>query len=229
MRSITTIICIVLLLAGCGDKTPLTVDPGSEQKGRRYLALGDSYTIGESVEERDRWPVLFAQAMNNRGRPVQNPYIIARTGWTTGDLLLALTNFNPKENYDIVSLLIGVNNQYQGRSLEEYRVEFRELLLKSIAYAGGEPGQVFVLSTPDWGVTPFGIENRETVEKEIDELNAVAKAECDKEKVLFIDITSISRRALNDPTLIARDNLHFSGKMHQLWVDEVFKNTKFRF
>ncbi|KAA0993635.1 SGNH/GDSL hydrolase family protein [Dyadobacter aurulentus] len=228
MKSLIISACLLTLINACGDKSPRAEQKDKDTKGMRYLALGDSYTIGESVEERDRWPVLFADAMNKREKPVKNPEIIARTGWTTRDLLLALTNFNPAEKYDIVSLLIGVNNQYQGRSLEEYRGEFRELLLKSIAYAGDEPGRVIVLSTPDWGVTPFGIENRQEIGKEIDQFNDIAEEECNKANVLFIDITPISRSALNDPTLIARDNLHFSGKMHQLWVDEIFRNTRFK-
>ena len=228
MKSLIISACVLLLSTACRDRSPLADQQDKDTKGMRYLALGDSYTIGESVEERDRWPVLFAEAMNKREKPVKNPEIIARTGWTTRDLLLALTNFKPAEKYDIVSLLIGVNNQYQGRSIEEYRSEFRELLLKSIAYAGDHPGRVIVLSTPDWGVTPFGIEKRQEIEKEIDQFNEVAKEECNKADVLFIDITSASRGALNDPTLIARDNLHFSGKMHQLWVDEIFRNTGFR-
>jgi lysophospholipase L1-like esterase len=200
-----------------------------EKQGMKYLALGDSYTIGESVNEDERWPVLFANAMRNAGKPTQTPRIIAQTGWTTRDLQLSLQNFNSIEKYDMVSLLIGVNNQYQGRSLEEYRTQFRELLLKSIGYANGEPSQVFVLSTPDWGVTPYGAGSRDQIAAEIDQFNAVAKDECGKEGVLFIDITTISRKALNDPILIAGDNLHYSGKMYQMWVDEVMDKVKSRF
>ncbi|KQS27145.1 lysophospholipase [Dyadobacter sp. Leaf189] len=216
----------MLLFAGCREKNNLSA---ADKTGMRYLALGDSYTIGESVDESERWPVLFAKAMRTAGKPVQAPYIVAQTGWTTGDLLLGLQNYNPTEKYDLVSLLIGVNNQYQGRSLEEYRQQFRTLLLRSIDYANGDTGNVFVLLTPDWGVTRYGEGRRDEIAREIDEFNAVAKEECDKEQVLFIDITPLSRRALQDPTMIARDQLHFSGKMYQMWVDEVLKNVKSRF
>ncbi|WP_031527102.1 SGNH/GDSL hydrolase family protein [Dyadobacter crusticola] len=216
----------ILLLTDCREKN----NPSEADKtGMRYLALGDSYTIGESVKESERWPVLFARAMRNAGKPVRAPYIIAQTGWTTGDLLLGLQNYNPAEKYDLVSLLIGVNNQYQGRSPAEYREQFRTLLLRSIDYANGEASQVFVLSTPDWGVTPYGKGSRDEIAREIDEFNAIARAECEKEHVLFIDVTPLSRHALDDPTLIAGDNLHFSGKMYQIWVDEVMQQVKSRF
>lgn len=118
--------------------------------------------------------------------------------------------------------MIGVNNQYQGLSTEQYQKEFSELLKKSITYAGGNPGKVFVLSIPDWSVTPTAApSNRQKIAEEIDRFNNVARKECASQKVYFIDITPISRQALNDPTMIANDNLHFSGKMHQLWVNKV--------
>lgn len=194
--------------------------------GLKYLALGDSYTIGESVTIEERWPVILAKDLKNAGKPVKNPDIIALTGWTTRDLLNSLENYKPSTQYDMVSLLIGVNNQYQGRAIEEYRTQFRELLLKSISYAHGKASKVFVLSIPDWGVTPYGNGNREKIAAAIDHFNAVAKEECEKEKVLFIDITNISRKALNDPTMLAVDKLHFSGKMHQLWVNEALPKVK---
>jgi len=189
--------------------------------GYSYLALGDSYTIGQSVTVDERWPVLFARSFQKQGKTISQPDIIARTGWTTGDLLSALTGSPPLKKYDLVSLLIGVNNQYQGRNIDQYRQEFRELLLKSIGYAGDDASKVFVLSIPDWGVTPYANGNNgEQIAKEIDDFNKVAREECEKLKIRFIDITPISRKALNDRTMIATDGLHFSGKMHQLWVNE---------
>lgn len=199
--------------------SPINNNPDTKN-GLTYLALGDSYTIGQSVAEDQRWPVLFARTMAGNGTNISKPDIIAKTGWTTANLLSNISSVSAAKPYDLVSLLIGVNNQYQGLSLEQYRTEFHELLLKSINYAGGRSSHVFVLSIPDWGATPAGSGSRDIISKEIDQFNAVAKDECQKEKILFIDITPISRKALNDLTLVANDRLHYSGKMHQLWVDE---------
>jgi lysophospholipase L1-like esterase len=199
--------------------SPINNNPDTKN-GLTYLALGDSYTIGQSVAEDQRWPVLFARTMASNGANISKPDIIAKTGWTTANLLSNISSVSAAKPYDLVSLLIGVNNQYQGLSLEQYRTEFHELLLKSINYAGGRSSHVFVLSIPDWGATPAGSGSRDIISKEIDQFNAVAKDECQKEKILFIDITPISRKALNDLTLVANDRLHYSGKMHQLWADE---------
>jgi lysophospholipase L1-like esterase len=215
------------MLASCkSNPAPAGQTNDDNTPGLKYLALGDSYTIGESVSIAERWPVILAKDLSNAGKPVKNPDIIALTGWTTRDLLDALDNHKPSSQYDMVSLLIGVNNQYRGRDIEEYRKEFRELLLKSISYATGDASKVFVLSIPDWGVTPYGTSNREKIGAEINSFNKVAKEECDREKVVFINITDISRKALNDPAMLASDKLHFSGKMHQLWVNEALPKVK---
>lgn len=208
------------------NPAPAGQSNNDDTPGLKYLALGDSYTIGESVTIAERWPVILAKDLTNAGKSVKNPEIIALTGWTTRDLLNALENHKPSNQYDVVSLLIGVNNQYRGRDIEEYRKEFRELLLKSIGYASGAASKVFVLSIPDWGVTPYGAGNREKIGAEIDNFNKVAKEECDREKVVFINITDISRKALNDPAMLADDKLHYSGKMHQLWVNEALPKVK---
>lgn len=222
-------ILLLLCMLSCSwtqSPSPAPPDPSGELGTLKYLALGDSYTIGQSVPIDDRWPVKLARDLKKNGKPVATPDIVALTGWTTYNLLNALDQNKPSDRYDLVSLLIGVNNQYQGRSIEEYRTQFRELLLRSIAYAAGEPKRVFVLSIPDWGVTPYGTSDSEKIALEIDRFNAVAKAECEKLKVLFIDITGVSRQALNDPTMLAADQLHFSGKMYQLWVDEAMPKVK---
>ena len=221
----TLLLFTLLSFGGCNNQEEniksQDVDSGLPTEGASYLALGDSYTIGQNVTVAERWPVLFAKDFKNQGKIIAEPDIIARTGWTTGDLLNALNSAPPTKTYDFVSLLIGVNNQYQGRSIDQYRQEFRQLLNKSIGYAAGNVSKVFVLSTPDWGVTPYASgNNMEQIAREIDNFNLVAKEECDKLKIRFIDITPISRKALNDPTMIANDGLHFSGKMHQLWVNE---------
>jgi len=226
MQILTLALITLLFFGACKNQDETIKRPDTEtglpSEGLSYLALGDSYTIGQSVTVAERWPVLFAKDFNKKGKTIAEPEIIARTGWTTGDLLNALNGNPPVKKYDLVSLLIGVNNQYQGRSIDQYRLEFRELLVKSIGYAGDDVSKVFVLSTPDWGVTPYANGNNTAqIAKEIDSFNKVAKEECDKLKVRFIDITPISRKALNDPTMVANDGLHFSGKMHQLWVNEV--------
>ncbi|GGM88848.1 lysophospholipase [Dyadobacter beijingensis] len=220
---------ILLCMLSCGGMqgpAPSVPIKPDESGKLQYLALGDSYTIGQSVPADDRWPVILAGELGKAGKATATPQIVARTGWTTRNLLDALEQNPPTGTFDAVSLLIGVNNQYQGRNMEEYRVEFSQLLSKAMGYAGGEAGNVFVLSIPDWGVTPAGEGNRDHIAGEIDRFNAIAQEECVKKKVLFIDITGISRKALGDPSLIASDRLHFSGKMYRLWVDEVFPKVK---
>ncbi|WP_041735727.1 SGNH/GDSL hydrolase family protein [Dyadobacter fermentans] len=225
-------IAILLCMLACGGtqspgpSAPAGTDPIEESGKPQYLALGDSYTIGQSVAPDERWPVILADELKKAGKPVATPKIVARTGWTTRNLLDALEQSPPTGTFDLVSLLIGVNNQYQGRNKEEYRIEFRQLLQQAIAYAGDDAGNLFVLSIPDWGVTAIGEGNREHIAAEIDSFNAIAKEECQKLKIVFIDITPISRKALNDPTMIASDQLHFSGKMYRLWVNEALPRVR---
>jgi lysophospholipase L1-like esterase len=183
-----------------------------------YLALGDSYTIGASVAEDERYPVqlgnrLLADSANKEVR------IIARTGWTTQDLATALdttTDFRPA--YDLVSLLIGVNNQYQGRSLENYEVEFRSLLERAIQFAGDNTGRVFVISIPDYAYTTFG-GGSVTISQEIDAFNAANRSITAEYGIQYFDITPISRQGLNEPELVASDGLHPSGEQYRRWVD----------
>jgi len=187
-----------------------------------FLALGDSYTIGEGVAIQDSWPHLLQNVLSSTKYPIHTPKIIAKTGWTTDDLLHALKSKKFADSFDFVSLLIGVNNQYQGKSSTEFRAEFAALLAKATQYATKAENNVFVLSIPDWGVSPFAQEkNTLQITGEIDTFNAIKKEESQKKGVLFIDITPISRRALNKPEYIAPDGLHFSKMMHQLWVDEI--------
>lgn len=190
----------------------------------RFLALGDSYTIGESVAEDQRWPVQLAQALAKKGYRVAPPVIIATTGWRTDQLKEAVTAKSPMSDYDLVSLLIGVNNQYQGRSISQYRKEFRDLLDMAVAHAGGNPSRVIVLSIPDYGYTPFGREKQAGISEAIDGFNAVNKTITERKGVTYIDITDISRRGLTDPELVADDGLHPSEKMYGLWVDRVMSS-----
>jgi len=187
----------------------------------QYLALGDSYTIGESVPEAGRWPVQLAAALRERGVPLAAPRIIATTGWTTDELSAAMDAAEPLGQWDFVSLLIGVNNQYRGRPLDEYRLQFAALLERAIALAGGRPGRVLVLSIPDWGVTPFGQgSGRDTarIAAELDAYNAAAAAECAARGVAFVDITPASRSPGDQPDRIADDGLHPSALAYADWT-----------
>ena len=187
-----------------------------------YLALGDSYTIGESVPQAQSFPYQLAQNLRADGHAV-TPDIIAVTGWTTANLKAGITSRNLKNhNYNIVTLLIGVNNQYRGLSQTDYRAEFAELLNTAIAYAGGNKKHVFVVSIPDWGVTPFADgRQRMQIAAEIDAFNAINKQETEKQGVSYIDITPTSRRAGYEVDLTAEDGLHPSGKMYGLWVNQL--------
>lgn len=187
-----------------------------------YLALGDSYTIGESVSDNGRFPVQLVTSLQKNNISVNSPEIIATTGWTTDELASAIkkkeSSLLPK--YDLVSLLIGVNNQYRGRDAEEYRTQFKDLLKTAIVFAGGVKQRVFVVSIPDWGVTPFAEgRDRKKIGEEIDLYNKINKEESLKEGIAYIDITSESRNAATDKSLVAGDGLHPSEKMYKEWAD----------
>ena len=183
-------------------------------RDRHYLALGDSYTIGESVAEDERWPNQLARAIG-----LDKPLIIAKTGWTTDELSAAIDKADPRGPYDLVTLLIGVNNQYRGRDAEQYRREFAALLARAIGFAGGNPSRVVVVSIPDWGVTPFAANrDRAKIGAEIDHFNAINREETLKAKARYVDITPVSRRAATDASFVAADGLHPSGKMYAEWV-----------
>jgi lysophospholipase L1-like esterase len=187
----------------------------------RYLALGDSYTIGEKVDEHDRWPNQLAKLL--AGENIQaDVTIIARTGWTVQELWDGI-QANPHEGtYDMVSLLIGVNDQYRAYSVDGYREDFRFMLGKAIQYAGGDPKRVVVLSIPDWGVTPFAQgRNRGQIAKDIDLFNSVNRDETEKTGAHYVDITPGSREAAQDQSLSASDGLHPSGKMYAIWAEQV--------
>lgn len=185
----------------------------------RMLCLGDSYTIGEAVEEFERFPNQTADLLRDRGFAFDKPRIIATTGWTTDELNKAVDDANVVDTYDVVTLLIGVNNQYRGRDLENYKDEFNLLLQRALQFAGQNPDRVFVLSIPDWGVTPFAADrDREKIAKEIDAFNEANETLTRRAGVKYIDITPVSRNAQVDPTLVASDGLHPSGKMYGLWA-----------
>ncbi|MEJ5994899.1 SGNH/GDSL hydrolase family protein [Pedobacter sp. Du54] len=186
-----------------------------------YLALGDSYTIGESVAASESFPYQFAGQLSVQGLNVANPKIIAKTGWTTDELQVAIKAEKLSETFDFVTLLIGVNNQYRGYSKVTYRKEFKELLHTAISFAGGNKKRVFVLSIPDWGVTPFGLssgKSTKAIAADIDAFNAINKEETLAQEVSYTDITPASRNAATDLSLVAKDGLHYSGKMHLQWA-----------
>ena len=192
----------------------------------KFLALGDSYTIGESVPETERWPVQLAALLRARGIPLGPPEIIATTGWTTGELAAAIEQVNPQPPYDLVSLLIGVNNQYRGWSQDTYGWEFAALLEQAIGFANGDPARVIVLSIPDWSVTPFASSDPHgrtsaQISAEVAAFNAINRDETAKQGAHYVDITPISLRAADDLSLLAADQLHPSGKMYGLWAEEV--------
>lgn len=188
----------------------------------RYLALGDSYTIGESVSAKSRWPNQLVDRLREEGVQAEVT-IIARTGWTVDELWDGIQSNPPEGTYDLVTLLIGVNDQYRGYPVGEYRERFRFLLEKAVLYAGGHPDKVIVLSIPDWGFTPFAAAKGdiEPISQEIDTFNAVNLEETKAIGAHYVDVTIISRMALDDFELIAGDRLHPSGKMYTMWVDKV--------
>jgi lysophospholipase L1-like esterase len=183
----------------------------------RILALGDSYTIGESVDEADRWPVQLGRALEDAGWPSVDVEIVARTGWTTAELDRGIDTADPLGPYDLVTLLIGVNNQYRGLDPEEYRTEFAALLDRARGFSAGP---VLVVSIPDWGVTPFGSRSDSVkVAAEIDLFNRIGREGAEASGVPFVDITPISRS--DDPTLVAGDGLHPSGSQYTAWVEAI--------
>jgi lysophospholipase L1-like esterase len=190
-------------------------------KSYSYLALGDSYTIGEGVPVYKNFPYQTVQRLRKAGYAVYAAEIVAKTGWTTDELQAGIDNSSFLTTYDIVSLLIGVNNQYRGRSLQEYVQQFEALLQQAIRFAGNQAGQVFVLSIPDWGVTPFATNNDKnsvTITREIDAFNDVNRSLAEKYSVHYIDITPGTRLAAHDPSLLAADQLHPSGKEYEKWA-----------
>jgi len=197
----------------------LTIPPSS-----RVLALGDSYTIGERVAVPDRWPNQLARTLRQRGLKVSDPDIIAKTGWTTDELSSAIDAAKPKGRYDLVTLLIGVNNQYRGRDPEQYRKEFAALLQRAIGLAGGKAKRVVVVSIPDWGVTPFAEgRDRAKIAAEIDRFNAIAAEETKRADAKYADITPVSRK---NRTLVAPDGLHPSAAMYAQWVTVILPQAE---
>jgi len=185
------------------------------------LALGDSYTIGESVDQLSRYPELIKSNLSRRNISVNDLKVIAKTGWTTDELQLAMNEQGiQNQRFDIVSLLIGVNNQYRGRTVDSYIIEFEELLKQAIAIANGKKSKVFVISIPDYAFTPFG-EAKSDISTGVAAYNQINKEITNKLGVKYFNITDISKEGLNNPKLVANDGLHPSGLQYEFWVESM--------
>ena len=190
----------------------------------RFLALGDSYTVGEGVSENKRWPVLLAEALRQEGIPLSDPKVIAVTGWTTDELEAGINEAKPEAPFDFVTLLIGVNNQYRGRGIDEYREQFRGLLNRAIALTCGKASRVLVVSIPDWSVTPFAQgRDRKAIASEIDAFNAVNRAEALEAGAYYTDITSLSR---DQGAMVVGDRLHPNGEAYIAWTTTILTEAR---
>jgi len=211
---------LAILMVSCNATMDTTSNETPENPKYTYLALGDSYTIGESVRETERWPVQLTEQLRNRNYEMAAPMIIAKTGWTTSDLLRGMDqNLEVQRDFDLVSILIGVNNQYQGKLITEYEEELRQIFRRAINHSKTLEKGVFAVSIPDYGYTPFGSSNQEKISAEIDRFNQVFKRVADEFGVVFYNITPISRDS-NNPELVASDGLHPSALQYQLWVEQ---------
>ena len=229
LRNIPALFLLLLTLAcdkqpeadvvGPVPTPPPTGNPPPAGNALRYLALGDSYTIGQGVLVQDRFPVQTRRLLQGAGVNMQEPEIIATTGWTTLRLQEAIQTQNPTGPYDMVTLLIGVNDQYQRLSIDGYRTRFGQLLQEAIRLAGNRPKRVVVLSIPDYSVTPFAQNlDRDRIRQEIDAFNLVNREISLARDVHYLDITPSTREAATDPTLIASDGLHPSGREYARWA-----------
>ncbi|WP_370213595.1 SGNH/GDSL hydrolase family protein [Mesoflavibacter profundi] len=214
-------IAVILLLSCTSTNKVLKNEAKSQNNNYNILSLGDSYTIGESVCETCRFPEQLKDSLSNNTKDTSfNLKIVATTGWTTTNLLNGISNGNLPNNYDLVTLLIGVNNQYQGKDFSIYETEFPELVDIAITKAKGDKNRVIVVSIPDYAFTPFGNGNT-TISSEIDTYNAFAENYCNANNITFVNITDITRNGLEDTDLVASDGLHPSEKAYSLFVERL--------
>ena len=219
MQSLNSIVLLLFLTISCNSSKMPT---NTSQKTFSYLALGDSYTIGESVLSEKNFPQQVVALLRKVKVNIDDPAIIAKTGWTTDELQEQLSRVRLAVPFDFVTLLIGVNNQYRGRSATEYAQQFKELLQQAIGYAGDKTNQVIVLSIPDWGVTPFAKDrDKSKIAQEIDAFNAINEKISKQYNVHYINITPFTREAATDKTLVAEDGLHPSAKDYARWAEKV--------
>ena len=224
MKQLTLFISVIFILFLCCNATDSNQSNNIETlqtTNYRLLSLGDSYTIGESVCETCRFPEQLKDSLiNNTENTAFNLKVVATTGWTTTNLLNGISNENLPNNYDLVTLLIGVNNQYQGKDFSIYETEFPELVDIAITKAKGDKNRVIVVSIPDYAFTPFGNGNT-TISSEIDTYNAFAENYCNANNITFVNITDITRNGLEDTDLVASDGLHPSEKAYSLFVERL--------
>ena len=224
MKKIALLTIAIISIFACNVSRDVPVGP---QMDFSYLALGDSYTIGEGVGINESWPVQLVNRLNERGHKVASPKIVARTGWTTRNLI---TNFESEidvhRDFHLVSILIGVNNQYQKRTLSEFEVELREIFRKAITHSKLQEKGVFALSIPDYGVTPFGSNNADSIAVQINRFNEIVRIVAAENNVAYYNITPISREAAVNRNLIAGDSLHPSALMYRRWVDEIIDEVE---
>ena len=204
------------------NNTDIVVKPTSSSDTLSYLALGDSYTIGEGVTTSASYPYQLYSALNAQSIIVSHPIVVAKPGWTTDDLINATPGFGVSNmKFNIVTLMIGVNDEAQGLSQSNYKIKFAQELNTAINFANGNPGHVFVLSIPDWGVTPFAKGQESVIGPQIDSFNDINKGISLNAGVNYLDITAISKEAAADTTLITNDGLHPSAKMYGLWIQQL--------
>jgi len=209
---------LLIVLAGCSKQIA--------KPEVSFLALGDSYTIGEAVDEEGRWPNQLASRIKTSNINVQ---IVATTGWTTNELAEGIAQANITETFDLVSLLIGVNNQYRGLSIQDFEIELRDLFRTAIDFSKNGSSNVIILSIPDWSAFPFAEgRNINKISKEIDAFNKVVKKMANEFNLKFFDITDISRQASSNKSLIAEDSLHPSKETYKLWVDKIVASKEFQ-
>ncbi len=226
MLNVLKYLCIGLCFMCADQETDVAVaekrEPMVNRNTLNYLALGDSYTIGESVAIKDRFPIQLEKLLQTTLQTKIKTKIVAKTGWRTDNLMDALNNEPLDPPYDLVTLLIGVNNQYQDMPFANYEKDFPELLARAITLAENDPKKVIVVSIPDWGFTPFG-RDRDTqkITAEIDRYNAFAKMAATKANTNFVDITDITREGLDRPELVANDGLHPSALAYALFAGRI--------
>jgi lysophospholipase L1-like esterase len=231
MRFTYFFLSFLFLFSGCSQKAkeatlPITIDTSSNSN-LRYLALGDSYTIGERVAIEDRFPHQLVSKLKYNDFSINFPVYVAQTGWTTNDLMAGIEAADLTGTFDLVSLLIGANNQFSGMTIEEYESGFESLLEKAIEFAGGDHSKVFIVSIPDYAYSIYGqsFPSPETISMEIDEYNVINKAIAAAYDIQYFDITPISREGLDIPELISQDNLHPSEEQYRRWVNLMYNGV----
>lgn len=224
MNRCFSFLALILITLSCSTSSN-SVESKKAESFKTYLALGDSYTIGESVKQEESFPFVIVDYLNRQSLSFQTPTVIAKTGWRTDELLEQTLKLSPNKKFDLVSLLIGVNNQYQNKDIAQFKEEFPELLRQAIKRSKNGERSVFVFSIPDYSIVPFAKDrNPNKIASQIANYNALCESFCKQYNVAFYDITPISKTAKNNSSLIAEDQLHPSGKMYQLWVKQYIES-----